>query len=153
MGLSSDDASDVFQSTFLALYRHLDRIDNPATLPKWLSVTASRECLRLIRTSAKTTQLPEKEGWTLDELIADEDASAEEISLIAVRRLEVSQALLQINERCRNLLMLLYSEEGKEYREIADELSMPIGAIGPTRARCLEKLRSALQKAKFFDRD
>lgn len=79
MGLSTDDASNVFQATFLALYRHLDRIDSPATLPKCLSVTASRECLRLIRTSAKTTQHPEEEGWTLDELTADEEASAEEI--------------------------------------------------------------------------
>src|SRR5699024_5381877 len=58
-GLSSDDCNDVFQSTFQALVNHLDRIESPATLPRWLAVTASRESLRIIRISKKTTNLEE----------------------------------------------------------------------------------------------
>ncbi len=151
MGLSTDDAADVFQSTFFALLKNLDRIENSATLPKWLSVTASRECLRILRTSGKTTTLGDQEGMTLDELVADEEASAEDHALISERRYEVSAALEKIPERCRKLLGMLYGDDEKEYKEIAEELSMPIGAIGPTRARCLDKLRAVLEMIGFFD--
>src|SRR4051812_22415324 len=71
-GLNRDDASDVFQVTFQALYRNLDRIEDARTLPKWLSVTASRESLRVKRIGGRAT-LIEDSGVDLDTLVANEE--------------------------------------------------------------------------------
>lgn len=151
MGLNDEDANDVFQATFLALYRSLDRIDNAQTLPKWVAVTASRESMRLRRIGARTVSSGGADERGLDELLADEDAGAEAAALQAVETTEVRQALVKLGGKCQTLLTLLYAEEDASYVEISEKLSMPIGAIGPTRARCLEKLRKILLASNFFD--
>lgn len=151
MGLTEDDAADVFQTTFVSLLRHLDRIEHPGTLPKWLSVTASRESLRLRRLSARTTSLSDSGTLTLDELIASEESSAEDLATHAAMSYEVSQAMKSISSRCRELLNMLYANDPKDYKQISAELGMPVGAIGPTRARCLEKLRATLERDGHFE--
>ena len=50
-------------------------------------------------------------------------------------------------ERCRRLLRIVAFENRPDYRELATELGMPVGSIGPTRGRCLAKLRVALMQA------
>jgi len=150
MGLGADDAEDVFQGTFLALHRHLDRLDHPATIAKWLSVTASRECFKIKRLKGRhaTEQL---EGRTLEELVADEEASAEANAVMSVEADSVRSALTLISEKCRQLLSLLYMSSDPSYQVIVEETGMAMGSIGPTRARCLEKLRSILAKSGVFD--
>lgn len=149
-GLNEEDCSDVFQLTFQALYQGLDRIEQPETLPKWLSVTASRMSLRANRNRGKTIPF-ETEDMNLNEVLAAEDRSAEENAVIACDAFELRRALAQLTDRCGSLLQALYFEEDLSYHEISLQLDIPIGAIGPTRSRCLEKLRKVLEKQGFFE--
>lgn len=137
-GLNADDAADVFSTTFANLLRSLDRIESAQALPKWLAVTAARESLRRVRARGKD------KFDTLEETMAWEEATAEKDALAAVRAEGLHAAVDQMPERCRGLLRALYFEEETEYAAISERLGMPVGAIGPTRARCLEKLRLAL---------
>jgi RNA polymerase sigma factor (sigma-70 family) len=149
MGLSEDDAADVFQATFLALYRNLDRIEAVATLPKWLTVTATRESYRLM--NSRHTKYTANLGETdLDTFLADEDHSVEDQLLLAATGEALRQGLEKLQARCRELLTMLYVEEDISYQAISDRLSLPMGSIGPTRARCLDKLRSLIVKDSFF---
>lgn len=134
-GLSDADCDDIFQATFLALYRNLDRIEDAATLPRWLSVTASREMYRVIRTNSAVSSTE-----TLEDVLAVEEAKAEDLAIESEQAERLHSALGKLGGRCETLLKLLYFDEAA-YQEIADRLKIAIGAIGPTRARCLDKLR------------
>lgn len=149
-GLNEEDCSDVFQLTFQALYQGLDRIEQPETLPKWLSVTASRMSLRANRNRGKTIPF-ETEDMNLNDVLAAEDRSAEESAVIACDAFELRRALAQLTDRCGPLLLALYFDEDLSYQEISLQLDIPVGAIGPTRSRCLEKLRKVLEKQGFFE--
>ncbi len=139
-GLSEDDAGDVFQSTFVALYRHLDRIESAATLPKWISTTASRESIRISRQNART----QPHDATLEEVVASEDEAVDAIAIDAVQAEDWRNAIQKLGGRCAQLLGALYFDD-KTYDVIVAELGIPMGAIGPTRARCLDKLRKVYQ--------
>ncbi|HEY0868397.1 MAG TPA: sigma-70 family RNA polymerase sigma factor [Fimbriimonas sp.] len=147
-GLQEDDAADVFQATFQTLLQNLDRIESARALPRWLAVTASRESLRIKRISGRAESggdLP------LDEILSSEEKSAEAGAIEADLAFRLRQGLSEMQEKCRSLLSMLYFEDGVSYETISDKLSMPIGAIGPTRARCLEKLRKILGGKGFFE--
>jgi len=148
-GLDEDDCADVFQTTFQSLLRSLDRIEAANAIPRWLAVTAARESLRMVRIANRHAN-PDDVGLSLDEIVASEEASAESEALEAMQTEAVREMISQMAPRCRNLLHLLYFEGDIPYAEISDRLGMPIGAIGPTRARCLEKLRQLLEEANFF---
>ena len=148
-GLNEEDANDVFQTTFQALLRNLDRIESAKTLPKWLSVTASRESLRVKRISQRSVGAEDR-GMDLDTLVDLEEQSAEENAIQAERAELVRRFTSELNERCRELLTMLYLEDDPSYQEISEKLKMPVGAIGPTRARCLDKLRKKLEDVEFF---
>ena len=149
-GLDRDDANDVFVVTFQTLLKNLDRIESPAALPKWIGVTASRECLRVLRVSGRSTGY-EVAGITLDELVAHEDELADQSAIKAEQAHHLRSVLHKISEKCRKLLKMLYFDEESSYTEISEKLGMPIGAIGPTRGRCLESLRTTLRSEGFFD--
>jgi len=149
-GLQTDDAEDVFVTTFQNLLRSIDRIESGAALPRWLAVTASRESLKLIRISARTTDL-DGDGMTLDEIVADEEIRAEQSAIEADEAFRLRSALEKIGDRCRELLRMLYFEGDPSYQEIGTTLGMPVGAIGPTRARCIDKLRAVLKTEGFFE--
>ena len=144
-GLNSEDAEDVFVSTFEILLKSLDRIETPEALPKWLAVTAGRESLRLRRLSQRYPEI-DSSTLPLEEIIENEEQRADAIAISALRSKQVRSALERIDPRCRELLRKLYFEESTSYSDISAELGMPVGAIGPTRARCLEKLRSNLAR-------
>lgn len=146
-GLADDDCADVFQSTFTALYQSLDRITNPETLPKWLAVTAAREGLRLRRMTSITTL----DDMALDEVIASEEATAESDAIAALGQEALWNAVDRLPQRCRELLRSLYGPREISYEEISENLGIPMGSIGPTRARCLERLRKALSQDDFFE--
>lgn len=149
-GLGADDSADVFQTTFQALYKNLDRVQSGQALPKWLAVTASRECLRIKRIQSRTVGA-EDLGLSLDEIVASEEDTAESDAVAAESADDVRRAVGSLQERCRALLTALYLTEETPYAEIAERLGMPIGAIGPTRARCLDKLRKILEQGGFFE--
>ena len=134
--LAPADAADVAQTTWLRLVENLDRIKDPERLGAWLATTARRECLRHIRLQSR-------------ELVTGEDSvfeapfeeHAEQRLITRERNTALRRAFAKISERCQALLRLLAAPEPLSYEEIASALDMPIGAIGPTRSRCLEQLR------------
>lgn len=148
-GLPDEDAADVFQTTFQSLVRSLDRIESGQALPRWLAVTASRESLRIKRMKGRTVDF-DSSGITLDEIVASEETDAEETSVAMDRGLRLREALAEVTGRCKQLLELLYMDEAP-YSEISEKMTMPVGAIGPTRGRCMEKLKTVLARRGFFD--
>ena len=134
--LAPAEAADVAQTTWLRLVENLDRIKDSERLSAWLATTARRECLRHICLQAR--ELPTSED-AMFELPSDD--RIEQRLITRERNTAVRRAFARISERCQELLRLLAAPEGLSYEEIAAALGMPIGAIGPTRARCLEQLR------------
>ena len=140
--LAPAEAADVTQTTWLRLVENLDRIQDPERLGAWLATTARRECLRMIRLHGREVMI-EDEGFF--EAPAGESVDAR---LLRSERAEaVRRAFARIGERCQALLRLLASPTEPSYEEIGAALGIPIGAIGPTRARCLEKLRHSPELA------
>jgi len=148
-GLGADDAADVLQITFSRLIKNLDRIEAGAVLPRWLGVTAANESLRMLRTRGRYTDL-EQAGQTLDELVAHEEADAHEKAAEADQARIIRDTVDGMPAKCRDLLTLLYLEE-IPYEEVADRLGLALGSIGPTRARCLQKLKQGLDRVRFFE--
>jgi len=148
LGLGEDDCADVFQYTFQQLLRNLDRIESPQNLSRWLAVTASREGLRLRRLAERGPNIGD--GASLEEILDEEETGAEMTALRALETEEIHQSLAMIPDRCRDLLKMLFFEEDLAYNEISSRARIPVGAIGPTRARCLEKLRRVLMDRGFF---
>jgi len=152
MGLQTEDCNDVFQMTFLALYQNMRNIHEPEALSKWLAVTASREALRLKRLGSKRRgEFPEE--IPLEDLLAWEERSAEETAIQSLENEKIWAAIQSLPKRCKKLLEVLFSSESSSYDEISKRTGMPIGAIGPTRARCLEQLRRILAKEGFFEEE
>jgi RNA polymerase sigma factor (sigma-70 family) len=153
MKLNPDDCADVFQNTFLALSKGIDRIEHAVALPRWLAVTASREALRLKRTSGKYASESSLQGADLDALIADEDESAQALAIRSVEAESLRLAVARLPGKCRSLIELLFLGDEISYADVSSRAGVPIGAIGPTRARCLDKLRKILIGAGFFDEE
>jgi RNA polymerase sigma factor (sigma-70 family) len=145
--LSSADAADVTQTTWLRLVEHLDRIQDPERVGAWLATTARHECLRLIRLRGR--ELPTDESSLFEAPAGD---PLDRHLLTQERDDALRRALAAIGERCQALLRLLASLEPPSYEEIGAALGMPVGAIGPTRARCLEKLRRSPELVGFETR-
>jgi RNA polymerase sigma factor (sigma-70 family) len=133
-GLRGADAEDVGAGVWLRLVENLDTLRQPAALPGWLATTARRECLQAL--TARNRQIPVEEI----ELPAEGPASDEWL-LLEERAVALRQAFAGLQERCRLLLSMLFSDPPPAYAEIGASLGMPIGAIGPNRKRCLDRLR------------
>jgi RNA polymerase sigma factor (sigma-70 family) len=142
-GLDEEQAADLLQLVFTILLERIDTIEQPALVGAWLISTSRREAWRL-RRRERLAGISGAEGDVLREL-ADDSALPDELveRLEAQRRLHLALGLL--DERCRELLTLLYLRpDTPSYAEIAAALGMREGAVGPTRARCLQKLRRLL---------
>lgn len=153
-GLARADADDLFQDVALALYHHLGDVRDTARLSSWLISTARREVWRLFRRRAaqKTMQMPEHEEQIAQgtRLASPEDMLPECAVLEMEKQQLVREALTKVRDRCRILLTMLYCDDPpKSYVEVTQELGIPIGSIGPTRARCLEHLRKALVESGY----
>lgn len=148
-GLGEEVASDVFQSVCLSLLEHLGTLKDRGKLASWLITTTTRECWRVSNRSRR--EAPMGEGGDPDdderptlELI-DSRPLAEEEQLRLEEQQRVREAVGKLQERCRELIELLYyAEEKPSYEEISRRMAMPVPSIGPTRARCLEKLRKLM---------
>jgi RNA polymerase sigma factor (sigma-70 family) len=140
-GLSESDAEDVVQTAWLRLLAHMETIHTPAALKSWLITTTKREAWR-VRAADRKLQLSDEEWLTT---IPDPDAGAEEHAIIKDEQRELLAAFVTLPERCQELLRMVAFEQRPNYDLVAANLGMPRGSIGPTRGRCLEKLRVALQ--------
>jgi RNA polymerase sigma factor (sigma-70 family) len=136
--LEAADAQDAAQTVWLKLVDHLDKIRDPAALPGWLATTTQHECGRILR----TVRRPGHAGHALAETIADDHAQmAEQDLLAAERHAALRGAFGQLPPGCQQLLALLIADPPVPYAEISAKLGVPVGSIGPTRRRCLDKLR------------
>jgi RNA polymerase sigma factor (sigma-70 family) len=142
--LMDGDAADVSQTTWLRLLQHIDRIEYPDRVGSWLAATARNECLRSL--AARKRVVLGHDDVELDNAVApgpaiDERLLADESAQV------VRDALSRLPRRWQRLLEMLMSDPPVSYAEISDELGLPIGSIGPTRGRCLARLRVLLQAA------
>jgi len=145
--LSDADAADASQTVWLRLTEHIDEIRNPAGLASWLWTTTGRACLRIIEDRRRQT-LPGL-GYDFD-VAADTQLTAPDRDLLAAElQLALLAAIAELPERYRQLLALLMHEPALSYQDISDRTGMPIGTIGPTRGRILERLRHSPSLAAF----
>jgi RNA polymerase sigma factor (sigma-70 family) len=144
-GLSRDDAADISQITFTILIQSLDTLRDDSRLGPWLATVARRHTWRLMERNRRTIASEHLDDTSLAEsaaLLGKSDADS-------IEHWELSEwldaGLSKISESCRKLLLALYFQpERSSYAEVAAHLDMPIGSIGPTRARCLKRLRQVL---------
>jgi RNA polymerase sigma factor (sigma-70 family) len=147
--LGSADAEDVNQSVWLALVDQLAALREPAALPGWLATTTQRECGRVLRT-ARGPQM----AWYVPDAedIADEHAvTAEEELLQAERHAALREAFTYLPPSCQQLIGMLIQDPPVPYAKISTELGIPIGSIGPSRRRCVDKLRRHPAVAALID--
>lgn len=147
--LNAADAADVSQTTWMRLLENLDRIEHPERVGAWLATTARRECLRLLRMAGRQVV----SGDDFDVLPDPSTSRSPDRDLVAGERDRVVATLVEkLPMRSQLLLRLLSADSPLSYKEISEALSMPIGSIGPTRARALEHLkRIAVQAGVDLD--
>lgn len=147
--LSHDDAADIFQSVCLKLYEKLASLRDHEKLSSWIITTTTRECWRLANRLRKEQPKNESESEEADEKLqqlASDSPLIDEQRIQMEQQQAVRQAVGALPERCKDLVTLLfYKQDEVSYTEISRQMDMPIASIGPTRARCLEKLRKLLQ--------
>jgi RNA polymerase sigma factor (sigma-70 family) len=139
------DAADVSQTVWLRLVEQLDRIREPERVGAWLATTTRHECLAVLRKGARA--IPSEDA-TFDVAMplpvlggASGGPEGSERLEADERRAALREAFADLDDRCRMLLALLHNDPPATYEEITVALDMPVGSIGPTRQRCLGKLR------------
>ncbi len=139
---SPSDCSDVFQSVCLRLIEHLGELKDESKVSGWLITTTTRQCIHVRAQKRRETS-------TEDEFEEPTDP-AENVETVRIQtqaEQNVREAVEQLQERCRKLLELLYFDpKDPSYESIAQTMQMPVASIGPTRARCLDKLRMVLRR-------
>jgi DNA-directed RNA polymerase specialized sigma24 family protein len=120
------------------LVEQLSNLRQPAALPGWLATTTWRQCLRVV-TAARKSGPPETRPE--EELQFADDTGIEEEILIAERNAALGEAFARLPDRCQRMLAMLLADPPYSYAEISATLQIPVGSIGPQRARCLERLR------------
>jgi RNA polymerase sigma factor (sigma-70 family) len=137
--LSTTDAADVVQTTWLRLVENLDRIQDAERLGGWLATTARRECLLVLKRSRREPPVATDEVF---DHLPDQRDDLDSSLLLAERDAILWRIFDQLPDRCRTLLRVLVADPPPAYAEIAEALGIPIGSIGPTRQRCLRQLRT-----------
>jgi RNA polymerase sigma factor (sigma-70 family) len=140
--LSRPDIDDVGQNVWLLLVENIGKLRDPAALPGWLATTTRHECLRVLRAARRHdhADLPPEEQIPLD----PDAATIEQEVIEAERNAALRAAFAELAPNCHELLSLLITDPPLSYADISARLGLAIGSIGPTRARCLERLRRSL---------
>jgi RNA polymerase sigma factor (sigma-70 family) len=137
--LNDADVAEVCQTTWLRLVENLDRIQQPERIGAWLATTSRRESLRI------ATRHTAVSATDVLFLMADDEADPLDAALLKEEQARMVRiAAERLSPRCQCLLGVLMSDDDLPYKTIAEQLSMPIGSIGPTRGRCLEHLRAIM---------
>lgn len=138
--LDDDVCEDVIQFTWLTLVRKADSVENPRAVSSWLIITARRQAWRVAARNRR-------EDAVDDEVLAPilpSSRAAEHEAVESDESHRLWAAVARLNERCQRLLRVIAFDDKPDYQHISDDLGMPVGSIGPTRRRCLEKLKSAI---------
>ena len=147
-GLDAATAEDVVQSVWLALLRHSEGVRDPNTVVKWLLTSARREAWRLSTRGraelARTGGVFGVDGEELLSLPDDPESLPDEAVLRTARQRCLWEHVQRLPARCRQLLGVIAFADRPDYATLAQALGMPVGSIGPTRGRCLAKLRQQL---------
>lgn len=143
--LVDGDAADVFQTTWMRLIEHIDRIEHPDRVGSWLAATARNECLRALAVRKRLVLSHEDEPFDGP---ATYEPEIDEALLAAERAEVVREAMTHLPRRWQRLMEMLMADPPATYAEISDELGLPMGSIGPTRGRCLARLRVLLETSQ-----
>ena len=142
--LGESDAADVAQVTWLRLLENIHKIERPDRVGSWLAATARNECLRSL--AARKRVVLAEDDIVLEGAVTPEPEIDER--LLSAERCEmVRDALSRLPWRWQRMLELLMADPPASYAEISDQLGLPIGSIGPTRSRCLARLRGLLHSS------
>lgn len=143
-GFRLDDATakDVSQTVWLKLIENIETIRDPERLPGWLATTCRREALRVAK--ARGRDIPTEFEYD----VVDEGPSPDEMLVTDEEHRQIVAAFATLEEMCRQLLRLMTIEPPLTYEEISEVLGRPVGSLGPTRARCLEKLKAAISRIR-----
>jgi RNA polymerase sigma factor (sigma-70 family) len=136
--LDDATAKDVSQTVWLRLVENLDKIHDPERLPGWLATTCRREALRVVK--LRDRSVPTDFEYDIE----DESPHMEAMLIEDEEVREVVAAFHTLSDECRQLLRLLTAEPALSYEEISEVIDRPVGSLGPTRARCIERLKSAM---------
>jgi RNA polymerase sigma factor (sigma-70 family) len=142
--LSEHDAADVGQTVWLRAVQHLGRLHEPRALPGWIVTTTKNECLRVLRRNQREEVLDPAEPYRFDHASShtvDVDAAL----LAAERREAMLRVFGELPSRQRDLLLIMMEDPPPAYRDISERLKIPVGAIGPTRQRAMDKLRHSIE--------
>jgi RNA polymerase sigma factor (sigma-70 family) len=149
-GFSPADAADIFQSVCVKLMEKLSTLRKQEKISSWLMTTTTRECWRVVerrRREAGSQIYGEDYAVDVAARLASAEPLADQQRIAFERQQAVREAIAHLSERCRNLISLLfYSKEEPSYAEIAHQINIPVNSIGPTRARCLQKLKRLLDE-------
>lgn len=137
--LSNAATEDVYQTTWLRLAEHLDRIRQPESLGGWLARTARNECLRAVKLGGREDLRGDLDLDLVDRTAPPVDKRVETDAANEI----LWRAFATLSQACQQLLRLLIAEPPLPYDRISELLGISIGSIGPTRARCLAKLRTS----------
>ena len=148
-GFSPVDAADIFQSVCLKLFEKLTTLRKHEKIGSWLMTTTTRECWRVAEKRQRETKpsiYDEDYEQDIIKNLASEEPLADQRRIELERQQTVREAVEGLSERCRRLITLLfYSKEEPSYSDIARQIKVPLNSIGPTRARCLQKLKRILR--------
>ncbi|MDX2200902.1 MAG: sigma-70 family RNA polymerase sigma factor [Phycisphaerae bacterium] len=139
-GLRPDQCDDVAQVVFAILVRRLSGVRDQQSLAGWIATTARREAWRAKRGAAAHRTESGVESAELP--VSDADLER------AIRQAQLRSAVALLDVRCRKLIELLYlTDETPEYQQVAAEIGLAVGSIGPTRQRCLARLIEIIRQA------
>jgi len=136
--MSRADAEDISQNVWLKLVQQLDKLRDPAALPGWLATTTQRECCQFVRAAHRARAhvlLPDAES------VSDQSGMVERELLAAELHAALREAFGQLPPGFQQLLALLIRDPPVPYATISAQLGIPVGSIGPSRSRCLDKVR------------
>ena len=141
-GFTSADAADVFQAVCLKLIEHLHELKDETKVSAWLITTTTRQCIHVKSLKHRETGADEE-----FEEPADPGENLEDLRIMTETQQTIRDAVEQLSGRCRDLIEMLYFDQRSlSYEEISQKMGMPVASIGPTRARCLDKLRTQLRR-------
>jgi RNA polymerase sigma factor (sigma-70 family) len=149
--LERQDKDDVGQTVWLLLVENIGGLREPAALPGWLATTTRNECLRILRSARRN----DFDGLPADDQMpADADAQMIEQELIkAERNVALRAAFAELPPNCYELLSMLISDPPPAYAHVSEKLGMRVGSIGPTRSRCIDRLRRSPHLAAVLGGD
>ena len=136
--LNEADSDDVRQNVWLSLVEHLADVREPRALPGWITTTTRREALRVLSARVRVVVVDPQSDWRLDVVNNADPAS---YLLLEERHNAVHAGLAELRSEHREILLLSFFDPDATYRAISQHLGMPVGSIGPTRGRCLQRLR------------